>query len=258
MDNYKVYKHTFPNNKVYIGITQQNVLRRWQNGRGYYKNQIITNAILKYGWENIKHEILFENLTKEQAEQKEIELIALYKSNQRGFGYNIDHGGSSNGKHSFETIEKMRKAKLGEKNPMYHKHLSEKNKILFMSFRKDNTGKHLSEETKQKLRNKLKNRIISEETRKKMSESRKGKKMSMLARQHMSNARKGIVFSQEHLQNIRIAHIKQSYKIKCVETNIIYDSVRGCARELGIKYHSTILNAIKNNKKVFGKHFIKI
>ena len=75
MENYKVYKHTFPNGKVYIGITQQTLIRRWQNGKGYYKNSFISKAINKYGWENVKHEVLFENLTKEEAEQKEIEHI---------------------------------------------------------------------------------------------------------------------------------------------------------------------------------------
>ena len=31
MDNYKVYIHIFPNNKVYIGITSQKPKRRWNN-----------------------------------------------------------------------------------------------------------------------------------------------------------------------------------------------------------------------------------
>ena len=54
--SYTVYKHTFPNNKVYIGITSQSVSRRWRNGEGYRnKQQLIYRAILKYGWDNIKH-----------------------------------------------------------------------------------------------------------------------------------------------------------------------------------------------------------
>ena len=35
MREYSVYKHTFPNGKVYIGITKQNPLKRWRNGTGY-------------------------------------------------------------------------------------------------------------------------------------------------------------------------------------------------------------------------------
>lgn len=55
------------------------------------------NAILKYGWENIEHNILFENLTQEEAQEKEKELIAQYKTNIRrygdDFGYNLTDGG---------------------------------------------------------------------------------------------------------------------------------------------------------------------
>ena len=91
---YCVYKHTFPNGKIYIGITSINPLRRWENGYGYRKQTIMFRAICKYGWDNIKHEILYSDLTKEEACKKEIELIALYKCNQIEFGYNRDYGGS--------------------------------------------------------------------------------------------------------------------------------------------------------------------
>ena len=62
MRKYKVYKHTFPNGKIYIGITsKKNVKRRWGNGGSGYKDQTyMRNAINKYGWENVKHEILYE------------------------------------------------------------------------------------------------------------------------------------------------------------------------------------------------------
>lgn len=32
-NNYKVYMHTCPNGKKYVGITKQNVKDRWQNGK---------------------------------------------------------------------------------------------------------------------------------------------------------------------------------------------------------------------------------
>lgn len=126
---YCVYKHTFPNNKVYIGITSINPLRRWENGFGYRKQTIMFRAICKYGWDNIQHEILYSNLTKEEACQKEIELIALYKSNQREFGYNRDCGGNC-------PTEEMKQ------------HLREMN-----------LGKHHSEESKRKMSETGKGRI---------------------------------------------------------------------------------------------------
>lgn len=124
--NYKVYIHIFPNNKKYIGITMNIPNYRWNNGNGYNRQKIMKNAIKKYGWENIKHKILFTNLTKEEAEQKEIELIAFYKSNQRKYGYNIENGGNCVGKMSEETKKKISKSNIGKntgiKNGMYGKH----------------------------------------------------------------------------------------------------------------------------------------
>lgn len=93
-EDYKVYKHTFPNGKVYIGITSQKPKSRWANGKGYQDNKRMYNAIKKYGWNNIKHEILFTGLTQEQAFEKEIELIAEYDSTKFDKGYNISHGGA--------------------------------------------------------------------------------------------------------------------------------------------------------------------
>lgn len=112
---YCVYKHTTPNNKVYIGITRQKPKRRWGNGKNYASNIYFTNAINKYGWENIKHDILYMGLTKEEAEQKEIEMIAFYKSDERNHGYNIDKGGNATGKTSEETRRKLSISHIGQK-----------------------------------------------------------------------------------------------------------------------------------------------
>ena len=110
-NNYTVYKHTSPSGKVYIGITGLSVEKRWKNGVNYRNCRHFYNAILKYGWDNIKHEILFTELTKEQAESKEVELIELYNSDNSNYGYNIQHGGNiSCGVHSEETKAKQSKA----------------------------------------------------------------------------------------------------------------------------------------------------
>jgi len=84
------------------------------------------------------------------------------------------NGHNRNGKHhSKDTIEKISKAKFGEKNPNFGKHLSEKT-IEKMSIA--NTGKHRSEETRQKMskakegkKNPMFGKHPSKETIKKMS-----------------------------------------------------------------------------------------
>ena len=148
-----VYKHTCPNGKVYIGITCQKPKQRWSRGKGYKNCRLISRAINKYGWENIKHEILFENLTQQEAEEKEIELIKQYQSNNIKYGYNIEYGGSHQGKSSIET-----------------------RKLISLHHKKPNLGKKLSEETKEKIRQAELGRKFSEETRLKMSIARKGTK----------------------------------------------------------------------------------
>lgn len=96
--NFKVYMHTSPNGKRYIGITcQDNLYRRWgSNGCGYADNEHFWRAIKKYGWNNFIHEVLFEDLTEKEAKQKEIELIAFYDSTNPNNGYNITPGGDYN------------------------------------------------------------------------------------------------------------------------------------------------------------------
>lgn len=81
-NKWSLYRHITPSGKVYIGITSQNPYYRWNNGRGYFgpKNSPFKNSILKYGWDNIKHEILFTNLEEDRAKRLEIELIRHYKS----------------------------------------------------------------------------------------------------------------------------------------------------------------------------------
>lgn len=95
MDKWCVYVHTNKiNNKKYIGISS-NVKQRWHsNGYNYY-DQVFGNAIQKYGWDNFEHEILYEDLSKEEASKYEQLLIEKYKTNMKKFGYNRSKGGES-------------------------------------------------------------------------------------------------------------------------------------------------------------------
>lgn len=234
---YCVYKHTCPNGKIYIGITSQKVERRWNNGNGYKQNEYFTNAIRKYGWENIKHDILFTNLTKYQAEEKEIELISQYKSNQKEFGYNILDGGNVSDGLSQESIQKMSlsQKKLWQ-NEEYKKHMKdvhkgkkateETKKKMSLSNNKYWLGKHLPEEAVAKMRNKLKGR----------EPWNKGTKGIMKA--NKTSFKKGEIHSI-------------TKKIICIETGIIYNSINEASRTLNINA-TCIVNVCKGKQNVAG------
>lgn len=129
MESYTVYKHTSPSGKVYIGITKLGVERRWQGGRNYKTSTHFNNAIAKYGWDNIKHEVLYDGLSREDAENKEIELIKKYDSTNPEKGYNIERGGNTP-KMSEETRAKISKALKGRKCPDRRKHTEEEKRAI--------------------------------------------------------------------------------------------------------------------------------
>lgn len=94
-DNYKIYMHENKvNGKVYIGQTMQSLKQRWNNGYGYIKCPYFYKAIQKYGWDNFEHILLEDNLTKEDADKKEIFYINKYQSYLSNYGYNISLGGA--------------------------------------------------------------------------------------------------------------------------------------------------------------------
>lgn len=112
-NNFTVYKHTSPSGKVYIGITQQRPEDRWQGGLGYRRNPHFFRAILQYGWDNFKHEILATGLTKEAACAAEVALIASHRSTDKARGYNLTTGGECF-KHSSESIQLMSQRRKGK------------------------------------------------------------------------------------------------------------------------------------------------
>lgn len=121
MGNYTVYAHIVPNSKMYIGITKQDVSRRWRNGRGYVHNDYFNNAINKYGWDNIEHFIIASGITKEEAIHFEILLIDKLEINNREFGYNLTDGGegATGSKCPQWKKDMLSEIMSGKGNPMY-------------------------------------------------------------------------------------------------------------------------------------------
>ena len=199
---------------------------------------------------------MFDGLDERDACQKERELIKKYKSNNKNFGYNIANGGNVAGKHSAETIQKIRESKIGEKNPMYGNKSNEKQLAALQKGRIASIGRVKSEEERKKLSVALKGRVLSEETIRKSAESRRGLKASDEARKNISEARKGIKFSDEHLANLRKHIMKKAQPVYCVETDTVYESIRDCARKLGIKCKSQVSRVLGTNKTAHGYHFV--
>lgn len=141
---YCVYKHTTPCGKVYIGITCRPPRERWgSDGKRYSNNKYFYNAIKKYGWNNIKHEILYDNLDQKTAQEYEKFFIFVYDSSNREHGYNHTLGGE-HGKMSEHTNEENRKrgkTLIGEKNPFYGKKHSEQTRQHLSEVRLNNPNR---------------------------------------------------------------------------------------------------------------------
>ena len=99
-----VYMIIFPNNKRYIGISN-NIRRRINEHNVDFRNNLpIESAIQKYG--KINNFILLEEIEAENRQlmrEREKYWIAKYHSNNKEFGYNVSEGGDG--------------ADIGSKNP---------------------------------------------------------------------------------------------------------------------------------------------
>lgn len=147
-----------------------------------------------------------------------------------------------------------------------------------------NANKHLSEETKQKLRESHLGKTMSDETKKKMSESRKGNKNPMYGKKHTDETKKkisdnnkgktghvisdaqkeicraanlGKILSEETKQKIseankgNIPHNKNLYPVYCVEQKRFFENPSTAGKELGIN-SSNIIACCEHVRKTCG------
>lgn len=164
-----VYIHTTPDGKRYVGATHRDPNRRFANGFGY-KYQFFYQAVLKFGWENISHQ-LYEVDTEEELKYLERYLISYYDTTNPEKGYNIakgdvtqDHGmnhpefGKNNKfprskeiHHKYNTSEKGKEThkrarqryNISDKGKEYYKRYfsSEKGKEAIKKYRMSEKGK---------------------------------------------------------------------------------------------------------------------
>lgn len=182
VNHWIIYMYTFPSGKRYIGKTKRTLSeRQGYNFAGYDSCTVLWNAIQKYGIENIKQEILFENdMTDEYASRLEQICILLFKTNcnkfyNPKFGYNLTDGGE--GLTGWHPDEKRLEILLKQMH----------------EFAEKRKGTHPSEETRKKLSNAKKGKKrgpMSESTKQKISKSNSRENMSEETHIRRSNSKK--------------------------------------------------------------------
>ena len=207
------------NNKKYFGITKQNPKYRFgSNGCNYKESPHFYSAIIKYGWDNFEHRVLFTVCTKDEACKLEIWLIKRYKTQDREHGYNILAGGQSPSL-TEEVKKKISTALIGNKN----------------SF-----GIKCSEEKKQKIREPQLGRKFTKEHKDKLSKAAHNRHVPC---------------SDE--KKLRLSKLyPNKRKIYCYETNTVYESVHECARQLKL-IASLVSKVCRGNLHTTGGYHLK-
>ena len=254
---YCVYVHTNKvNGKKYIGITCRNPEVRWQNGQGYKRQPKFYAAIQKYGWDGFTHEIVFDGLTLQEANDKEREMIELYDSMSNG--YNLTEGGegASGLHHTKESRAKMSQSRKGrEMDEAWRKKLGDSHRGVPSKLR----GSTLSDEHKHKIGEGLKEYYKShpEETKDRKRHKFEGKQVICDGKLFddikscaefysvdiytMCRWLSGNSFVPEKFVQLGLSYVGYdpnytSYKLnieKVYYDGIIYDSLRQCVEKTG-------------------------
>ena len=150
------------NNKQYIGQTINDVERRWYEHKKSSARSAIALAIVKYGVDNFKFEILQKCDSLEEMNKIESTTISTLNTLSPN-GYNLNNGG--NNKTLSETTkakireswidpgrrQKARDLFLGDKNPMFGKIRPSGDKHPSFGKPGHNLGKKLSVESRKKI-----------------------------------------------------------------------------------------------------------
>lgn len=162
------------NGKTYIGqTTRHNVATRWAEHIKSNADTHLVRAFNSHGLDKFSFKIICE-LQNDFLDEREIEEIEKRNCLSPN-GYNI-RGGGSRGKHSQESIQKIRESQTGKRHTY-----DTKDKLRII-----NTGKTLDPETKEKIRKRILGTKRTEEEVEKSAKSRTGLKRSDEFRERMS------------------------------------------------------------------------
>lgn len=249
LPEFVVYKLTFPNGKLYIGSTKYYEERIFEHERANKATPKLSRAILKYGWKNVKHEIILKLDTHKEMLEKETEIIKFYDTVAKG--YNCTSGGEGSIM-SEETLEKQRKI---QGSPEVRE-------------RKSRIGKELMKnpEYKAKAINNLTNYINSDmpskHSKRRWEEDKEFMEKTLASMQtpEAIQKRKDTMIKQvasgEYFKNRE--HLKDGWKKKrviCIETRVEYTSVKECYTSLGVAHCYLIPHLKGRTENCKGLHY---
>lgn len=171
---YLVYKHTSPSGKSYIGLTSDYDYRCSTHQQASSPCKAFYAAIQKYGWDNFTHEILYDELTLEQANYREQQAINEYGS-MVPYGYNLQSGGRACTM-SDVTRARMAIAQTGKKRTF--------SKAARQKMSDAHVGKPCREELKQLNSERMSGQALPQSTKDKISAAMKGKPKMLKTCEH--------------------------------------------------------------------------
>ena len=139
---YIVYVHITPDGMYYYGVTS-NIKKRLSGNGVFYKTTSLQTYIEKYGWENIQHKVLFENLSYDDALSIEDSLIL--SGWEKGNCINKKRSGHVKKEEGYNRkFYDKNKDKILERNKKYY----EDNKNKIKQYYEDNKDKILEQQKK--------------------------------------------------------------------------------------------------------------
>lgn len=241
------------NNKWYIGQTKHDTLeeRSYSTGYGYKNCKKFYRAIKKYGWENFDGFIL-EKVEPENADEKEAFYISFYDSMKNG--YNSTSGGQNGFRISDET-KNMISIKKSEVSNETRKKLS-----------KAISGIVRSTETKEKISNSQKKKIICIETKEvfdsakdaglKIGISSCSIRACIYGKQPTAAGYHWEYTEDNTIRKNKKQNLFNNKRIICFETGVIFSSLSEAAKSNNLYNVSHISEAAKNqNKTAAGYHW---
>jgi len=271
-ESYCVYIHTnLINNKQYVGQTKRSAYSRWgEHGENYCRTNKhgeytkFGEAIIEYGWDNFSHEIIFDNLTSEEADVLEISLINELDTFNNG--YNSTLGGKGEFYAPWDNEDYYNQMVQVGKKLWEDQEFIDKMSLL-------SKQRWLNFDTREYMIKRMKESWQDEELKKRFSKIRHNALKKVWERpeyrqfqsENMSKRNKEELWTKPEFREMHIQQMKKRWEngelqkickpVICIDTGIVYNSVNAASRDTHISNTSIIACCKGKCESVKGTHW---